>query len=83
MSKSKAILIEDQIKQHYTYNDKCYINSADLSDYLMHDEIDDGAIALYKANGMDISDDKSLYVFHYDDKSVLIVGHSIGVTTNG
>jgi hypothetical protein len=83
MEKSKAMLMEEKIRRHYTYNDKCYINSADISDYLMHDEIDDGTSVLYKTNGMDISDDKSLCVFHYDDNSVLIVGHSVGLTTNG
>jgi hypothetical protein len=71
MKKSEKMLL--QIRKHYTYENLCYINHADLIRHLQNNEIDHLTQSKYIYNGYDISFDNSLCIFYYSDKSVLIV----------
>lgn len=79
---TSAELVDKCIKDHYTYNDQFNVNTIDLISHLLSSEIDSHTKLPIAYVGIDVSDDKSLAVIHFKDRSVLIVGSSVGVTTN-
>ena len=62
--------VESQILEWYSSG---YFNSADMIKHLQSDKIDNFEHSAESHIGFDLSYDKSLCVFYYEDDSVLIV----------
>jgi hypothetical protein len=71
---NKSREVKDQIVKEYTYDGSYYSpKNDDITKYLILNKIDNDVSAMHSISGFDISDDKSLAVFTYDDSSALIV----------
>jgi hypothetical protein len=74
MNKSREV--KSQIVKEYTYEGSYYTpNIDDIMRHLVADNIDSGVEAIHSIVGFDISDDRSLGIFSYDDGSSIIVGN--------
>ena len=74
MLTSNAKLIKVAIQQKYQHKGTYYPpKSDDISNHLQSNNIDPDVASPHQHNGFDEANDGSLIIFHYADKSVLIV----------
>ena len=81
MSKAREVL--DQIKKHYTYEGRYYINHQDIQKHLRDNRIDVDEYSIHKHGGFEISFDESMSVILYSDNSALVVNSNGGLYAIG
>ena len=70
----KAKEVKHQITNHYTYEGRFYHpNTVDLIKHLLADCIDNFEQSKHPYQSFEVSDDRSLAIFFYEDKSMLVI----------